>query len=242
MRSMRFPMAAALAALLLPCVPAFAADVTLTGDFNSAYVWRGVTFSNDPVFQPAIDVSGFSLGKVPLSVNVWGNFNLGDWNGSVQKYEYSEIDFTVTAGLPKGFSIGYIEYVFTVGEPSTRELTAAWSHDFSFATPTVTFYYDVKQIDSGFLMLGLERELALGKKAAVTLKGEAGYAGEGFALYYGGEKGGFYHYNLSAKLSYKLGEKGSLSGSFGYTNGFDHTIRPTQDASFYGGVSAAYSF
>jgi hypothetical protein len=233
---------AAAAALLLPALPARAADVTVGADFNSAYVWRGLTFSGDPVVQPSIDVGGLKLGKVPLNINVWGNFNLGDWDGTVEKNQYSEIDFTVTAELPKGFSVGFIEYVFTVGEPSTRELTAAWGHDFSFATPTVSFFYDVEQIDSGFLMLGLSRELALGQQAALELKAEAGYAGEGFAQYYGGEKAGFYQYNLVGKLSYKLGENGSLSGTVGYTDGFDRAILPKQDARFYGGINASYSF
>jgi hypothetical protein len=234
--------AAVAAALVLLCVPASAADATLTGDFYSAYIWRGLTFAKGPVFQPTLDVSGFSLGKVPLTVNVWGNFNLDDWNGQLQKNQFSEVDFTLTAELPKGFSVGYIEYVFTVGEPSTRELTAAWSHEFAVATPTVTFYYDVEQIDSGFLLLALERELALSAKAALTLKGEAGYAGDSFATYYAGEKGGFYHYNLSSKLSYKLGEKGSIWGTVGYADGFDRTILPKQDARFYGGISASYNF
>lgn len=242
MNSMRHFRAAAAAALVLLCVPAFGADATLTGDFYSAYVWRGLTFAKGPVFEPTLDVSGVSIGKVPLSFNVWGNFNFDDWDAQVVKDEFSEIDFTVTAGLPMGFSVGYIEYVFTVGEPSTRELTAGWSHEYSLATPTVTLYYDVEQIDSGFLLLALEREVALGKRAAFTLTGEAGVAGNGFATYYGGERGGFYQYNLSAALSYKLGEKGSIWGTTGYTNAFDHAILPEQDARFYVGLSASYAF
>jgi hypothetical protein len=128
------------------------------------------------------------------------------------------------------------------GDPSTRELTAAWSHEFPFATPTVTLFYDVKEVDSGFLLLGLERELALGSKAALTLAGAAGIAGDSFAVYYGGKKGGFYHYDLSAALSYKLGEKGSISGTLGYADGFDRAILPQQDATLYGGVNLSYSF
>jgi hypothetical protein len=242
MTSIRRVRAALAAALVLLCVPAFGADATLTGDFYSAYIWRGITFAKGPVFQPTLDVSGVSIGKVPLSFTVWGNFNFDDWDGQVMKNEFSEVDFTVTAGLPKGFSVGYIEYVFTVGEPSTRELTAAWSHELPLATPTVTFYYDVQQIDSGFLELGLEREFALGTKAGATLKGVVGFAGDGFATYYGGEKGGFYQYDLSGALSYKLGEKGSIQGTFGFVDAFDHAILPKQDADFYGGVSLSYSF
>ena len=158
------------------------------------------------------------------------------------KNEYSEVDFTVTAELPKGFSVGYIEYVFTVGEPSTREAYAAWSHEFSLVTPTVTFYYDVEEIDSGFLELGLEREFALGAKAAATLKGVVGYAGDDFATYYGGEKGGFYQYDLSGGLSYKLGEKGSIAGRSGSWTPSTTRSSPSRTCGFYGGVSLSYSF
>jgi hypothetical protein len=69
-----------------------------------------------------------------------------------------------------------------------------------------------------------------------------GFAGDGFATYYGGEKGGFYQYDLSGALSYKLGEKGGIQGTFGFVDAFDHAILPKQDADFYGGVSLSYSF
>jgi hypothetical protein len=242
MTSMRRFRAAPAAALVLLCVPAFGADATLSTDFNSAYIWRGQTTTRGLVFQPALDVSGLSLGKVPLTFNVWGNVNLEDWDGQVPKNQFSEIDLTVTAELPKGFSLSYVEYAYPTGDPSTREFFAGWSHEFSLATPSVTLYYDVAEIDSGFLLVGLERELALGEKAAVVLKGEVGYAGEGFATYFGGEKGGFYQYNLSGGLSFKLGEKGSIVGTVGYTDSLDRAVLPEQDVDFYGGVSLSYSF
>jgi hypothetical protein len=234
---------AAAAALVLSSAPSFAAEATLSGDFVSAYTWRGLTFANGPVFQPTLDVSGVSLGgKVPVSFQAWGNFNFDDWDGQVVKDAYSEIDLTVNAELPKGFSVGWIEYVFTVGEPSTREFTAAWSRELSFATPSVTFYYDVGEVDSGFVLLELERELPLAKRVSATLKGAAGIAGGDFARYYGGEKGGFYQYDLSGRLSYRLGERGSVSGMLGWTDGFDRSVLPKQEARFYGGVTLSYTF
>lgn len=232
----------ALAVLAAFSSPALAAEATVTGDLFSAYVWRGLTFAKGPVFQPTLEVSGVSLGEVPLSATVWGNFNLDDWDGQLEQNSFSEVDFTLNAELPKGFSVGLIEYVFTVGEPSTRELTLGWSKEYSLLTPTVTFAYDFGQLDSGFLLLGAERELPLGERAALTLSGEVGYAGEGFALYYGGEKGGFYHYGLTAAVSLKLGEKGAVSGKLGYTGSFDETILRDQEVSFWGGVSLSYSF
>ena len=38
------------------------------------------------------------------------------------------------------------------------------------------------------------------------------------------------------------GEKGSISGTLGYTDGFDEDILPEQDVQFYGGVSLSYTF
>jgi hypothetical protein len=242
MTSIRRFRAAAAGALVLLCAPSFGADATLSTDFNSAYIWRGQTTTKGLVFQPALDVSGLSLGKVPLTFNVWGNVNLDDWDGQVPKNQFSEIDLTVTAALPKGFSLSYVEYAYPTGDPSTREFFAGWSHELPFATPSVTFYYDVGEADSGFLLVGLERELALGEKAAVVLAGEVGYAGEGFAVYYGGEKGGFYEYSLSGGLSFKLGEKGSIVGTLGYTDSLDTAVLPEQAVHLYGGVSLSYSF
>ncbi len=91
---------------------------------------------------------------MPLTFNVWGNVNLDDWDGQVPTDQFSEIDLTLTAELPKGFTLGYIEYAYptATGDPSTREFFAGWSHEFSLATPSVTLYYDVAEIDSGFLL------------------------------------------------------------------------------------------
>jgi hypothetical protein len=223
-----------------------AADVSATVDMNSAYVWRGITFSKGGVVQPSLDVSGIKVGQVGLGVNVWSNFNLTSWDARVQSGQFSEVDLTLTASLPKGFKAGYIEYVFAVGgttkpgpsEPSTRELTASWSRTM-VVTPTVSVYYDVEQIKDFFLTLSLARRLELSKKVAATLAAEGGCTGKKFARYYGGTKGGLYHFNLTGRVSYQVRDKLSLSGLVGYTDAFDRTILPKQDARFYYGLSLA---
>lgn len=238
MRPTRPARHAAVAALVLLCTPAFAAEATLAGDLWSAYKWRGLTFAGGPVLQPSLDVSGLG----PLTVNVWGNFNLGDWDGRLREGQFSEVDFTVTARLPRGFTIGYVEYVFTVGEPSTRELTAAWSREYAALTPTVSLSYDVEQIDSGFLLLSLQRDAELSERLSLALKAEVGYAGDGFATYYGGERGGLYHFALTARLTRRLGDEGSVSGAIGYADGFSREVLPRPEARLYGGVSLSRSF
>jgi hypothetical protein len=229
---------AAAAALALLSSTASAAEATITADTYSGYTWRGITFAGGSVVQPSLDVTGLG----PVTVNVWSNFNLDDWDGKLHSKAFSEVDFTLNAKLPRGFNAGLIEYVFTVGEPSTHEVSAGWGGEFSVVNPTVTAYYDFGQVDSGFLLVGLAREFALSKKASLGFKAEAGWAGKGFAVYYGGTKGGPYHYNVSGKLSCKVGEKGILAGTVGYTSGFDRDILPKQDVELYGGVNLSYGF
>ena len=223
---------------------ASAADVSAALDINSAYVWRGITFSKGGVAQPSLDVSGVKVGQVGLGVNVWSNFNLSSWEGRVQNGQFSALDLTLTASLPKGFKASYIEYVFAVGgttkpgpaEPSTREIMVSWSRAMPI-TPTVCLYYDVEQIKDVFLLASLARRLELSKKAAATLTAEGGYTGKKFARYYSGAKGGLYHFNLTGRVSYQVREKLSLSGLVGYTDGFDRAVLPKQDARFYYGLS-----
>jgi hypothetical protein len=225
---------------------ATAADVSAATDLSSAYVWRGITFADGGVVQPSLDVSGMRIGGVGLGVNVWSNFNLGSWDGRVQRGQFSEVDFTLTATLPSGFKAGYIEYVFAVGgttnpaaaEPSTRELMASWSRAMS-VTPTVTLYYDVEQIKDFFLLVSLARSTEISKKTSATVTAEAGYAGKKFAQYYGGTKGGLYHYSLSGRVSYKVNEKLRVTGVVAYTDGLDRDVLPRQDARLYCGLNLA---
>jgi hypothetical protein len=232
------------AATVVSAVAGAAADVSAAVDVNSAYVWRGITFSKGGVVQPSLDVSGIKLGQVGLGVNVWSNFNLTSWNGRVQSGQFSEVDLTLTASLPKGFKAGYTEYIFAVGgmtkpgpeEPSTRELMASWSRAMA-VTPTLSVYYDIEQIKDVFLLASLARRFELTKKAAATLTAEGGYTGGKFARYYAGAKGGLYHFNVTGRISCQLREKLTLSGLVGYADGFDRAVLPKQDARFYYGLS-----
>lgn len=228
---------------------ATAAEVTASADMNSAYVWRGITFSKGGNLQPSLDVSGFELG-VPLALNVWGNFNLDDWDGRVASGEFSEIDLTLTADLPSGFKAAYIDYIFTFGgttdfskapEPSTQEIMVSWSHTLG-VTPSVALYYDFGAIDDFFLLVAVARDFALAPKAKLTAKGEVGVAGGDFAAYYNGTTGGLYHYNLSVKGSYEPSKTMILGATLGYTAGFSEEVLPKDNPGFYGlyaGVSVS---
>ena len=75
----------------LASTPAMAAEATAALDINSAYVWRGQTFNDGVVLQPSIDVAA----ENGLGINVWGNYDIGDYNNTLDEDEFSEIDLTV---------------------------------------------------------------------------------------------------------------------------------------------------
>jgi len=194
------------------------------------------------VTQPSLDVSGIKVGKLSLGVNVWSSFNLSSWDGQLQRGQFSEVDFTLTATLPAGFKVGYVEYVFAVGgatdfsaapEPSTREVMVSWSRELA-VTPTLSAYYDVEQIDDYFLLASLSRGLKMTAQANLNLTAELGLAGRKFAQYYGGSKGGLYHYNLVAKGSYAATPRLGLSATLGYTAGCSAQTLPRDVPGFHG--------
>ena len=63
------------------------AEVAVTLDLASAYVFRGVTLNDGAVIQPGIEASGFEIPEEygALAVGAWGNYDLDDYsqNGAV---------------------------------------------------------------------------------------------------------------------------------------------------------------
>jgi hypothetical protein len=233
--------------LVLGGSAAQAAEGTVSVDFLSAYVWRGITVNDTGVAQFALDAGELKVGELPLSFNVWGNLDLGDKDGALKSGAVSEIDLTVTLGLPAGFSAGFIDYTFPAifddaGIPATQELFLSWSKEM-VVTPTVSLYYDVGAVDSVYGTLGLGWSRALGEKASLDLSGQVAYAGEKFAEFYsGGTKSGFHDYLVGASLSYQATEKVSLSGQINYAGSLDKEVLAEQDLGFFGGVGIAFTF
>ena len=83
-----FTLAAAMFLLIcLAATPVMAASATAAVDINSAYVWRGITFNDGLVIQPSIDVAADN----GLGINVWGNYDIDDYDNTLDDKEFSEI-------------------------------------------------------------------------------------------------------------------------------------------------------
>jgi uncharacterized protein (TIGR02001 family) len=183
-----FSMAALAALAVASTAPqAVAATATAALDVNSAYVWRGITANDGFVLQPSMDVShnGFAF-------NVWGNYDVDDYDGALNDNRFSEIDLTGSYTFKLGSvdtSIGIIHYLFPeLEEPAdtyTTELFLGLSYDLGsgFAIST-KLYYDVDAVSDFYITAGLGYSYSINDKTTLGLSGLISYAGEDFTEYY----------------------------------------------------------
>jgi hypothetical protein len=222
---------------------AAAAEVTGGVDLYSAYVWRGITFNDGLVVQPSMDVAagGFNF-------NVWGNFDIDDYDNSLDDGEFSEIDLTLSYTVetgPLSVTGGYIEYLFPTtdagGAPGTREIFLDVSGEPADGFILgATAYYDIDEVEDYYLTPYVGYSLAMTDEVSVDFGASCGYAGEDFAL--GGESG-FHEYTAYLGAGYQMGSV-SLSALLGYTDTMDKDVLPEDaaDVNFFGGIGMAYSF
>jgi hypothetical protein len=229
---------------------AWAAEAELGVDFNSAYVWRGITYNDGWVAQPSLTVSnnGFSL-------NVWGNYDIDDYDGALDDNDFSEIDLTASytfTGDTMEFTLGVTNYLFPgsahIDDPSTTELFVGlllkmgggWSVG-------ATYYYDVDEVDSYYADFALTYAAALTNALDMELGARIGYAGSGFADYHSGgtaTDGGFYDYGFSFGLTYKFTDAVSVGAFIYYVDSADKDVLPDAmvDTDYYGGVNISFTF
>ncbi len=122
----------------------------VTADFASKYVWRGQNVSDDWVLQP-----GFSATYKGLTGGIWANLDLtndGGESGEFIEYDWY-VDYSGQINDKVGYSVGSIYYYFP-GAGSTTELYAGLSFDV-IASPSLTVYYDVDDVDGMYVALGV---------------------------------------------------------------------------------------
>jgi uncharacterized protein (TIGR02001 family) len=233
-------------AIVLASGSAWAADATANLDVMSAYVWRGITFNDNPVLQPSIDVS-----KNGFGLNVWGNYDYDEYVDGATDNELSEVDLTLYYGFEINkleVTVGYIEYLFpNTSAESTREVYTSLSYPlFGGLSAGLNFYYDFDEIESYYTDLGLSYEMELMDKLSMTVGAKIGYAGEDFAEAYGGTDAGLHDYNLSAGLSYAATEALSIGAKIAYTDSLDDDVLVdgvyAHDVECYGGLTVSYAF
>ncbi len=218
-------------------------DVSLGADISNAYVWRGITFNDEGVIQPSLDVSH----AIGLGVNVWGNFDLGDFDGAVEGAEFSEVDLTVYYNVPIelfDLSVGYIDYLFpNAGALNTGEVYFSVGKELLKGLSTgISVYFDVDEVKGVYGNASIAYSIPVDEKLSFEVGAALGAADKDFAVSAGGTEGGFFDYNLSLTGSYSVTDSLSLGAFLKYTNSVDTDVLPDQITDIYGGMSISYSF
>lgn len=215
-----------------------AADVTASVDLASAYVWRGITFNDGFVIQPSIDVSHKGFG-----FNVWGNFDVNDYNGTLTQNNFSEVDLTLSYTYEYKImtaSVGVIEYCFPGGNPNTHE--AYVSVDlavFMGLSVGAAYYYDFGTTDGSYTSFGASYSHDFTKQFNLTLAAALGYASQNMSA---GADAGLHDYNISLTGTYAITDAVSIGAFIAYTGSFDTNVLPDQDVDVYGGINISYAF
>lgn len=242
--------AAVLLLIGITTTSAIAADATAAVDIASAYVWRGQTFNDGAVAQPSIDVAA----ENGLGINVWGNYDISDYDGTLDDNEFSEIDLTLSYSFAISkidASVGIISYLFPAGAGETNEIFLSLGTEITDGLSVgLDLYYDVEAFNEfsyGALSLSYGKDLS--DKLSMEVGCSLGFAGDDFAQSVGDgtEDGGLYDYSVSLSFGYALTDKWSLSAGATYVDAADDdnlqdkSVGP-MDVNGIFTVGVAYSF
>ena len=205
---------------------AASAEVSTSLDFASAYVFRGVTYNDGPVFQPGVEASGLGLPEEMggVSVGFWGNYDIDDYGGTLNSSEYSEIDWYFSYTLPSmvdgvDVSVGFCEYTYPNGGTADKEANIGVSYGIGDLGLGATAYFNVGGGDTDFYYeLAAEYGVTISDAMSASVGATAGYADP--------ENGdsGFSAGTLSAGVSYALNEVWSVGVSGTYIAQLDDSI------------------
>ncbi|MFH2091205.1 MAG: hypothetical protein ABIJ31_02475, partial [Pseudomonadota bacterium] len=202
--------------------PALAADATASVNVASAYVWRGQTFNDGAVVQPSVDVTS----ENGFGFNAWGNYDLSDYNNTVDSREFSEIDFTVSYGfsLEKlDIGVGVISYLFPAGAADTAEVYLSLGMEIiGGLSAAITGYYDFDALEEfSYSTFALSYGYDINDKLSAELGATIAYAGDKFVQAAGGVDSGFFDYTLSLSMDYAISEAWGLSAGVTYIDTAD---------------------
>ncbi len=216
-------------------------EVTVASDVISAYVWRGITFNDELVMQPSINVahdSGFGL-------NIWTNLDIGDFGGRLDGGTFSELDLTLSWALPielVDVTVGNIFYKFPQADDvDTGEFfVSAGKSVVEGVSVTGAIYYDYAQVDGTYGTLGVSVDpgalgLKLHEKLGLSASANIGFASENFAVAYAGTDSGAFNWNIGGTATWQLCEPVSVKAFVTYTDNVDRDVLPEQTVDVFGG-------
>ena len=218
-----------------------AADVSMGADVASAYVFRGTTFNDGLVVQPYAEISGFPIPEEygALTIGAWANFDISDYGNTLEKNEFSEIDYYLSYNLPISVldvSVGYTEYTYPNGGSSDREIGLNLGKEIGDTglAPYFNAYYGVDGGIDGisYLQGGLGYEVAASDALSFSADVSVGYLA-------GGDEDGFNDATSLLGASYAVTSNMTVTATIAYVAELDVLDADTQ---LYGMLGIGYEF
>ena len=200
-------------------------------DLFSSYVWRGITYTNKPVAEPAVWVS-FPAGNASVTVGGWSNIDLGKYDdtaddlslsGGTSAFNISEFDPYAEVSFSAGKATltgGVTAYIFPNdldaapnggldSESNTVEIYGKVGLDTPLS-PELSIYYDVDKIKGAYIEGAVSHSLAASENISIDLGALAGFsAGQGVSddpdESFNFADDGFTHLDLSAGVPFTAG-------------------------------------
>jgi hypothetical protein len=253
---------------LAGAAPAAAQAIGADASLFSAYVWRGLSLTNKPVFQPDVYVT-FPAGNASITVGGWANFDLGKYDdpdhdfsesGGLSAFNFAEFDPWIEASIPAGekttLTAGATAYIYPndagfTSEANTVELYGKAAFDVPLS-PKLAVWYDVDKIKGAYFEGSVSHTLPASEKVSVVLGALAGFsAGQGLPddpnsdESFNFEGNGFTHLDLSAGVPFTAGAFSLNPALHLVINGDDFVklTSPTTDSDvkLWGGVTVSWS-
>jgi len=169
------------------------AQVTLGADaaFNSAYVWRGLSLTNNFVIQPDLYLS-IPISSTALTVGGWANIEPSKYDnvpddisegGGLAGPDLTEFDWWAELGIPVGkvtLTPGATGYIYPndaglTEDNNTIEVYGKLSADV-FLNPKLNIYYDVDKIKGAYIEAAVSHDIPLSAELPLTIGALAGFS------------------------------------------------------------------
>jgi hypothetical protein len=212
--------ATALALTLGTAAQAVAQNTTTLGvdaALNSAYFWRGVTYTNKPVLQPDVYLTFGS--KLSVTGGGWANIELGQYNstsdisegGGLYSFYLTEFDWWGEANYPVGIATltaGATGYIFPNGAGYTPASNTVEIYGKvalgTTLSPKAAVWYDVDKIKGAYFEFSVAQPIKLSPGLSLSLAAPPTDTGACTV------SGNFYdngvtHFDISAALPFTAG-------------------------------------